>query len=165
MNRTVTRTRTTKETDIFVEVNLDGHGRTEISTGLGFFDHMLEQLSRHSLIDMTVRARGDLHIDDHHTVEDVGIALGQVIIDGHHVDGRARHRGGAAGEMDLVGADFAARQQLAQLARGRGQAAAARGGQAGVAHTAIHGGGGHAVHLRERHQHVVDEAGEILEVA
>ena len=71
--------RRTKETDISVAVDLDGTGVFDISTGVGFFDHMVEQLSRHSLIDMTVKAKGDLHIDDHHTVEDVGIALGQAI--------------------------------------------------------------------------------------
>ncbi len=71
--------RRTNETDITVAVNLDGEGRHDIETGIGFLDHMLDQLSRHSLIDMTVRARGDLHIDFHHTAEDVGIALGQAI--------------------------------------------------------------------------------------
>ena len=60
-------------------VNLDGDGKAEIATGVGFFDHMLEQIARHSLIDITIRARGDLHIDQHHTVEDVGIALGSAI--------------------------------------------------------------------------------------
>ncbi len=71
--------RSTKETSIAVSVDLDGKGASKISTGVGFFDHMLDQLSRHSLIDMTVEAKGDLHIDDHHTVEDTGIALGQAI--------------------------------------------------------------------------------------
>jgi imidazoleglycerol-phosphate dehydratase len=71
--------RKTKETEISVSVDLDGSGAFDISTGVGFFDHMLEQLSRHSLIDMTIRAEGDLHIDDHHTVEDVGIAIGKAI--------------------------------------------------------------------------------------
>ena len=71
--------RSTKETSIAVSVNLDGTGRFDISTGVGFFDHMLEQLSRHSLIDMDIKAKGDLHIDDHHTVEDTGIAVGQAI--------------------------------------------------------------------------------------
>ncbi|NCO22869.1 MAG: imidazoleglycerol-phosphate dehydratase HisB [Rhodobacterales bacterium] len=70
-------TRTTKETEISVSINLDGTGIYDNATGIGFFDHMLDQLSRHALIDMTVRAKGDLHIDDHHTVEDTGIALGQ----------------------------------------------------------------------------------------
>jgi len=72
-------TRTTAETDINVEINLDGTGIYDNKTGVGFFDHMLDQLSRHALIDMTVRCNGDLHIDDHHTVEDVGIALGQAL--------------------------------------------------------------------------------------
>ncbi|MEM6439258.1 MAG: imidazoleglycerol-phosphate dehydratase HisB [Pseudomonadota bacterium] len=71
--------RKTNETDIAVEVDLDGTGAHDMATGVGFFDHMLDQLARHSLIDMTVRAAGDLHIDDHHTVEDVGIALGQAL--------------------------------------------------------------------------------------
>ena len=71
--------RNTSETKIAVSVDLDGTGRFDVQTGVGFFDHMLEQLSRHSLIDMKVRAEGDLHIDLHHTVEDVGIALGQAI--------------------------------------------------------------------------------------
>ncbi len=79
-NRTASIARKTNETAIEVEIDLDGTGRFEISTGIGFFDHMLEQLSRHSLIDMTVRAKGDLHIDDHHTVEDTGIALGQAVL-------------------------------------------------------------------------------------
>ena len=71
--------RKTNETAIDVEVDLDGSGASRIATGVGFFDHMLDQLARHSLIDITVSAAGDLHIDDHHTVEDVGIALGQAI--------------------------------------------------------------------------------------
>ncbi len=77
--RTAAVSRSTKETAIEVTVNLDGTGTHDIATGIGFFDHMLEQLSRHSLIDMTIRAKGDLHIDDHHTAEDTGIALGQAI--------------------------------------------------------------------------------------
>ena len=77
--RKATLDRKTNETEISVSVDLDGTGVREIATGVGFFDHMLDQLSRHSLIDLTVRATGDLHIDDHHTVEDVGIAIGQAI--------------------------------------------------------------------------------------
>ncbi|GAA6161552.1 imidazoleglycerol-phosphate dehydratase HisB [Ruegeria sp. HU-ET01832] len=71
--------RQTAETEISVEVNLDGTGTYDNQTGVGFFDHMLDQLARHSLIDMTIRAKGDYHIDDHHTVEDTGIALGQAL--------------------------------------------------------------------------------------
>jgi imidazoleglycerol-phosphate dehydratase len=71
--------RSTKETDVEVEIDLDGAGRASISTGIGFLDHMLELLARHSRIDLIVRAKGDLHIDHHHTTEDVGIALGQAV--------------------------------------------------------------------------------------
>jgi imidazoleglycerol-phosphate dehydratase len=71
--------RKTKETDIEVEIDLDGVGNNSISTGIGFFDHMLDLLSRHSRIDMAIKAKGDLHIDHHHTTEDVGIALGQAV--------------------------------------------------------------------------------------
>ena len=77
--REATVTRKTAETEISVTVNLDGTGKHDCKTGVGFFDHMLDQLARHSLIDITVRAKGDLHIDDHHTVEDTGIALGQAL--------------------------------------------------------------------------------------
>jgi len=71
--------RATKETDIAVAVDLDGKGVSNVSTGIGFFDHMLDLLARHSRIDITVKAKGDLHIDHHHTTEDVGIALGQAV--------------------------------------------------------------------------------------
>jgi len=77
--RTASVKRNTKETDISVSVDLDGSGRAEIATGIGFFDHMLEQVARHGLIDLTITAKGDLHIDQHHTVEDVGIALGEAV--------------------------------------------------------------------------------------
>ncbi len=77
--RTGTISRKTNETSIDVELNLDGTGVYEISTGIGFLDHMLEQLSRHSLIDLTVKAVGDLHIDQHHTTEDTGIAIGEAL--------------------------------------------------------------------------------------
>lgn len=77
--RTAKIERKTAETDISVEINLDGTGIYDNQTGVGFFDHMLDQLSRHALIDIMVRANGDLHIDDHHTVEDVGIALGKAV--------------------------------------------------------------------------------------
>ena len=78
-SRTASRTRTTKETDVSLQIDLDGTGQREIETGVGFFDHMLDQLSKHSLIDLRLKAKGDLHIDDHHTVEDVGIALGEAL--------------------------------------------------------------------------------------
>jgi imidazoleglycerol-phosphate dehydratase len=73
-------TRKTSETAISVSVDLDGSGKADISTGIGFFDHMLDLLARHSLMDLTIRCEGDLHIDDHHSVEDTGIALGQAIL-------------------------------------------------------------------------------------
>jgi imidazoleglycerol-phosphate dehydratase len=77
--RKATLRRTTKETDIEVAIDLDGTGQSAISTGIGFFDHMLDLLARHSRIDITVNAKGDLHIDHHHTTEDVGITLGQAV--------------------------------------------------------------------------------------
>src|SRR5262249_39684807 len=77
--RTGTVKRTTKETSIEVAVDLDGKGQSQIATGIGFLDHMLDLLARHARIDLTVNAKGDLHIDDHHTTEDVGIALGQAV--------------------------------------------------------------------------------------
>jgi len=73
-------TRNTAETRIRVKVNLDGTGQSKLSTGIGFFDHMLEQISRHGLVDLEIHAEGDLHIDGHHTVEDVGITLGQAVL-------------------------------------------------------------------------------------
>ena len=77
--RTASIKRKTKETDIEVAINLDGTGVSRVSTGIGFFDHMLDLLARHSRIDITVKADGDLHVDHHHTTEDVGIALGQAV--------------------------------------------------------------------------------------
>ncbi len=77
--RTAEIRRKTKETEIGVRLDLDGTGVYDVKTGIGFLDHMLEQLSRHSLIDLTVRAKGDLHIDFHHTTEDTGIAIGTAV--------------------------------------------------------------------------------------
>ena len=77
--RQATITRKTTETSVVASVSLDGTGTYDMKTGVGFFDHMMEQLARHSLIDMKIEAKGDLHIDDHHTVEDCGIALGQAV--------------------------------------------------------------------------------------
>ncbi|MFL5521876.1 MAG: imidazoleglycerol-phosphate dehydratase HisB [Gemmatimonadales bacterium] len=79
MPRTAEIRRTTKETDLLVRIDLDGSGRAEVRTGIGFFDHMLEAFARHGLFDLVVQAQGDLHVDGHHTVEDTGIALGQAI--------------------------------------------------------------------------------------
>ena len=79
MARQAEISRKTKETDIVVKVDLDGTGAFDVATGIGFLDHMLEQLARHSLIDITLKAKGDLHIDFHHTAEDSGIALGQAV--------------------------------------------------------------------------------------
>jgi imidazoleglycerol-phosphate dehydratase len=79
MSRTATINRKTNETDIALSLNLDGGGKSSIATGVGFFDHMLDLLSRHGLIDLDVKAKGDLHVDAHHTVEDVGICIGQAL--------------------------------------------------------------------------------------
>jgi imidazoleglycerol-phosphate dehydratase len=79
MTRTAEVTRNTAETQITVRVNLDGSGKAKLATGIGFFDHMLDQIARHGLVDLDVQAKGDLHIDGHHTVEDVGITFGQAV--------------------------------------------------------------------------------------
>lgn len=79
MTRTAKVVRATSETDIGIFVDLDGTGAADVETGVGFFDHMLDALARHSLIDLTVRAKGDTYVDDHHTVEDTGIVLGQAL--------------------------------------------------------------------------------------
>jgi len=93
--RTAQISRSTNETKIELSLNLDGHGRASVRTGVGFFDHMLDLLSRHSLIDLTVAADGDLHVDQHHTVEDVGIVLGQAL-EKSLGDKRGIHRYGSA---------------------------------------------------------------------
>ena len=79
MNRTAEKTRRTKETDITLRLNLDGTGKARISTGIGFFDHMLEGFSRHGFFDLECTVQGDLQVDGHHTVEDTGIVLGQAM--------------------------------------------------------------------------------------
>src|SRR5579863_6855526 len=79
MTRSASVKRKTAETDIQLEISLDGAGKAEIETGIGFFDHMLTILARHSLIDLIVKAKGDLHVDHHHTVEDVGICFGKAL--------------------------------------------------------------------------------------
>lgn len=107
MARTADVSRSTKETRIAVSVSVDGTGKAEIATGVGFFDHMLDQLCRHSLIDMTIRAEGDLHIDDHHTVEDTGIALGQAL---------AKALGDRRGIMRYASLDLAMDETLTRAA-------------------------------------------------
>ena len=79
MNRRATITRKTGETDVMVTLDLDGSGKVDVETGVGFFDHMLNAFGRHALVDLTVRAKGDTWVDDHHTVEDVGIVMGRAI--------------------------------------------------------------------------------------
>lgn len=79
--RTVKKHRKTRETDITIELNLDGTGKYEINTGIGFLDHMLSHLSKHSRIDTTIRAKGDLNVDSHHTVEDIGLCLGECLLE------------------------------------------------------------------------------------
>ena len=80
MKRIAKVTRKTLETNISVEINIDGSGKSDLNSGIGFLDHMMEQISRHGLFDLTVKAEGDLHIDAHHTVEDIGITLGQAFL-------------------------------------------------------------------------------------
>jgi len=107
MSRKAEVSRSTKETQIAVSIDIDGGGRADMASGVGFFDHMLDQLSRHSLIDMTVRAKGDLHIDDHHTVEDTGIALGQAL---------AKAMGERRGIMRYASIDLAMDETLTRAA-------------------------------------------------
>lgn len=113
--RKVSHERNTKETKIQIELNLDGNGNASIETGLGFFDHMLDQIARHGGLDLTVRCQGDLHIDEHHTIEDVGIALGEAFAKGL-LDKRGMERYGFALPMDEAAAkvliDFGGRNWL-----------------------------------------------------
>ncbi len=121
MNRPAARIgevdRTTKETAIRVRVDLDGTGVAKVATGVGFFDHMLEQLGRHSLVDLTVDAEGDLHVDSHHTVEDVGIAIGTALTRALGDKRGIRRYGWAAVPMEealvLVALDLSGRPFLA----------------------------------------------------
>nr|WP_295872173.1 bifunctional histidinol-phosphatase/imidazoleglycerol-phosphate dehydratase HisB [uncultured Chitinophaga sp.] len=113
--RTVTHIRKTNETDITISLNLDGSGKANVHTGLGFFDHMLDQIARHGSIDLSITAKGDLHIDEHHTIEDTGIALGEAIAKALG-DKRGIERYGFCLPMDdclaQVGIDFGGRNWL-----------------------------------------------------
>jgi imidazoleglycerol-phosphate dehydratase len=106
-SRSAKVSRKTKETEISVALEIDGMGKAEMATGVGFFDHMLDQLSRHSLIDMKITAKGDLHIDDHHTVEDTGIAIGQAL---------AKAMGERRGIMRYASLDLAMDETLTRAA-------------------------------------------------
>ncbi len=116
MGRTATLTRTTGETDITVTLELDGSGRTQIETGVPFFDHMLDAFGRHGLFDLTVAAKGDLEVDAHHTVEDVGIVMGQCIAQALGDKSGIRRFGDAVVPMDealvLSAVDISGRGQL-----------------------------------------------------
>ncbi|MFC5387237.1 imidazoleglycerol-phosphate dehydratase HisB [Aquamicrobium segne] len=107
VERSAEVSRMTKETEITVSLHIDGTGKSDIATGVGFFDHMLDQLSRHSLIDMNVRAKGDLHFDDHHTVEDTGIVIGQAL---------AKALGERRGIMRYASLDLAMDEALTSVA-------------------------------------------------
>ncbi len=106
-NRTATISRTTKETQIELSLDLDGRGQVQAATGVGFLDHMLDHLSKHSLCDLKVSAKGDLHVDDHHTVEDVAICLGQALAQALGDKAGIRRYGWASVPMDETLADVA----------------------------------------------------------
>ena len=104
--RTAEVSRKTQETAIDVRINLDGTGRSEIDTGIGFLDHMLDQIARHGLVDLTISAKGDLQVDGHHTVEDIGITLGQALLQALGDKRGIRRYGSAAYDLCCVAAGF-----------------------------------------------------------
>ncbi|MBN1943549.1 MAG: imidazoleglycerol-phosphate dehydratase HisB [Phycisphaerae bacterium] len=107
MSRSAAIQRKTNETDVTLELNLDGQGRTDVRTGVGFLDHMLDHLGKHSLCDLTVQAKGDLHVDDHHTVEDVAICLGEALEKALGTKAGIARYGSAKVPMDEALADVA----------------------------------------------------------
>ena len=121
MKQSAVITRKTGETEIFLELNLNGSGKAEISTGIGFFDHMLNSFARHGLFDLTVRARGDLEVDCHHTIEDVGIVLGEAIAKAAGDKAGMKRYGWTALPMDetlmLCAVDLSGRPYLGYEAR------------------------------------------------
>ena len=136
--RTATIDRTTQESTVTVSVDLDGRGASEVSTGVGFYDHMLTSFSRHSLIDLTVRAQGDTHVDAHHTVEDTAIALGDALREALGEKRGIRRFGDATVPLDeaLVQAvvDVSGRPYCVHTGEPDGQAYVAIGGDAGPAY-------------------------------
>lgn len=132
MTRTATVERTTSESSITVSIDLDGTGTSQISTGIGFYDHMLTALSKHSLIDLSVKAKGDLHIDGHHTIEDVAICLGQALKEALGDKSGIRRYGHAVVPLDEAVAevvvDVAGRPYVTCLGEPEGQIYALIGG-------------------------------------
>ena len=138
MGRVARIERETKESKVIVEVDLDGSGRAEVSTGVGFYDHMLNSFARHSLVDLTVRTEGDTHIDAHHTVEDTAIVLGQALREALGDKAGIRRFGDATVPLDeaLVQAvvDVSGRPYCVHTGEPEGQAYVAIGGDAGPAY-------------------------------
>ena len=149
MNRTARIERTTKESKVLVEVDLDGTGRSEVSTGVGFYDHMLDAFSRHSLTDLVVRTEGDTHIDAHHTVEDTAIVLGQALREALGDKRGIRRFGDATVPLDeaLVQAvvDVSGRPYCVHTGEPEGQQ-----------YVSLGGGGGGVAYLGSLTQHVFE---------
>jgi imidazoleglycerol-phosphate dehydratase len=141
-SRTARIERTTKESKVLVEVDLDGSGRTDVSTGVGFFDHMLEAFGRHALVDLTVQTEGDTHIDAHHTVEDTAIVLGQSLRQALGDKAGIRRFGDATVPLDeaLVQAvvDVSGRPYCVHTGEPEGQQYVVLGPGSGVGYLALH---------------------------